>query len=269
MLVFHEGLRPGSADKLYLEYLRVCRETNDFRRLNEAVLSEGIKEVFQFIKQIAFTAKTKLRDMIRLFKNSEVFRFFAEFKFSFEYFKKGFKMAYNAYRKIVNFLPDLATELAAAGINKMVDADNQAKIRAAMSKINGWIKKHRTVLMISGVIFACLLCVIWYQMANTGDVDYDFEFGDLIKAITGKLTPIDFFMNKDGLKIIILWAIGAAGFSVSYFKRSFDLIEMGVQGVITLIRFFAEKLKFRLNRGKDNGRDLDQAEKDMKALAGA
>jgi len=266
MLVFCEGSN-YSTDKLYREYLRVCRETNDFRRLNETVLSEGIKEVFQFIKQIASVAKTKLRDMIRLFKNSEVFRFFAEFKFSFEYLKKGFQMAYSAYRKIVNFLPDLATELAAAGINKLIDTKNQAKIKAVMDKINDWIKKHKTVLMISGVIFACLLCVIWFQMANTGDVDYDFEFSDLIKAITGRLTPIDFFMNKEGLKIIILWAIGAVGFSVSYFKRSFDLIEMGVQGAITLIRFFAEKLKFRLNKGKDSDKDIDQAEKDLKALA--
>jgi len=269
MLVFVEAAEQNYNPRLYYEYLRVCRETGDFQHFKEARLSEGIREVFQFIKELAAAAKTKLRDMVCLFKNSDVFRFFAEFQFSFDHLKKGFKMAYNAYKKIVNFLPDLATDLATIGINKAIDIEKREKIKAAMEKVNAWIKKHKTALIISGVVFACLLCVIWFQMANTGDIDYDFEFRDLIRAVTGKLTPIEFFMNRDGLKIVILWAVGAAGFSVSYFKRGFDLLELGVQGAITLIRFFAERLKFRLSTGKDTSADIGKAEKDLKNLVRA
>jgi hypothetical protein len=255
--------------RLYFEYLQACRETRDFQRLAEAELSEGVKEVFSFIKELALAAKTKVRDMVRLFKDSDVFRFFAEFKFSFANLKKGFSLAYGYYRKIVNFLPDLATNLASLGITKAIDLEKREKIKAAMDRVNAWLKGHRAALAVSGVVFACLLCVIWLQMANTGDVDYDFEFRDLIFALTGKLTPIDFFMNKDGLKILILWAIGAAGFSVSYFKRSFDILELGVQGAITLVRFFAEKLKYRMEKGKDSERDLGQAEKDLRGMGRA
>lgn len=233
-------------DRLFTEYIRTCERTRDFTRLEESHLSEGMKEVFEFAKDLAKNMKVKLSSIITLLKNSEVFRFFQEFKFDWKRIVDAFNKASKAYSKIVNFLPDLATDLAQLGLGEIGKTQLGSKAKETSIVVNNWIKKHKTVLMVSGAVLAILLIVIWFNMSYIGDPDYDFDFSDVLNALLGKMTLIDFLSSREGIKSIVLLATGVLGLN------PFKYFGTGVDIAISLTRTIAHWVKVGIVKGSDS-----------------
>lgn len=240
-------------DALYREFLEACLVTDDGAKLDEAELSEGVREVFSFARQLAFSMGSKIQSVIKLLKDSEIFKFFASFKFDMAHLQKAMYLAMDSYKKIVHFLPDLATDLAEIGIHKISDTKQGQKIQAATNKINDWVKSHKAILAVSGIVLALLLIVIWVNMSTTGDPDYDFSFSDVVDAVTGKLTLVDFFNSREGIKSLILLAVGLLGFNpVRYFGN-------GINMVLAVVKTLADWKGITLLPGKDSQKEVDNA----------
>jgi hypothetical protein len=269
MLVFQES---DSFNILYREYLRVCRETDDFRHLNESRLSEGIKDIWNFIKEIAAAAKARIKDIVNLFKNRAVFQYLSFSNFSIENLKKNLKLAYQAYVRIAHAIPDLAVKLVELGLktdDPKIIAD-RAKRAAALKAVNIWIKEHKTILRISGIIFAGILILIWLQVGLTGDLNYDVDFAEFFLAVQGKLTFIDFITNHEqGLKWIILAVMGTVGLNfgplamIGKIKPFLDSKPAWL--AFAAIKALADKIKMRIGKGNDSV-SLAGAEKELKSL---
>ena len=58
-----------------------------------------------------------------------------------------------------------------------------------------------------------MLLYIWLNMAFTGDFNYDFDFADLISALSGKFSLAQLFAGQDGIRMLLLFATGMIGLS--------------------------------------------------------
>jgi hypothetical protein len=273
MLVFHEEMAGTFKAALYHEYLSVCRETNDFQRVRESRMSEGIKDIWEFIKEIAAQAKARIKDIVNLFKNKSIFQFFSFSNFNLETLKKNLKLAYQAYAKIAHAIPDLAVKMVELGL-KTDDPKvlaSREKRAAALRAVNIWIKEHKTVLRVSGIIFAGILILIWLQVGLTGDVQYDIDFAEFFQAVQGKLTFVDFITNHEqGLKWIILAVMGTVGLNfgplalIGKIKPFLDSKPAWL--AFAVIKALADKVRMKIGKGNDAA-SVNSAERDLKSLA--
>jgi len=275
MLVFHEGFAGEYSEPLYREFLNACRETDDFQKLRESHLSEGIKDIWEFIKEIGVQAKARVKDVVNLFKNKSIFRFFSLSNFNLETLKKNLKLAYQAYVKIAHALPNLAVKLVELGL-KTDDPKilaSREKRAAALKAVNAWIKEHKTILRISGIVFAGILVLIWLQVGLTGDLQYDVDFAEFFLAVQGKLTFVDFITNHEqGLKWIILAVLGTVGLNLGPLallgKIKPVLDSKPAWLAFAAIKALADKVRMKIGKGNDKA-SVGDAERDLRNLAGA
>jgi len=264
MLLFVEAEQDYSP-RLYYEYLRVCRETNDFQRLNEARLSEGIKEVWNFIKEMAQKCAFKIKDLVQAFKNAEIFKFFASFKFNFKNIVEAFKHVYKLAKDISGFVPRKTAGILLKLKNKL-PADVQEKMKNGILKVDKFLKSKGKY---GNVIFACFMIWVYLEAGLVGDVSYDFDAGDVIDAIRGKLTFAEFFLgdngdftNRDGstslaFEYLALIGLGKIGYGGILPYAQFS---NGAFLAISLLQYLAKEFGARLSKGKNTSGDIDAAQ---------
>jgi hypothetical protein len=264
MIIFQENADPD--DILYKRYLIECVKTRDFTRFREAELNEGVKDVWNLIKEMATNFALKIGDIVRAFKNKDIFKFFASFSFSFKNIAEAFKQVYNLIKEITRLIPQgTAKGLLNLG-KKALSPETQETIKNAVLKIDKFLRSKGKF---GQIIFACFLIWVFMQAGLTGDVSYDFDASDPIDAIRGKLTFAEFFLgdngdgtNKDGttslaleyLGLIILGKLGYGGI-LPYAEFS-----NGVFLAVSLIQYFAKEFRIKINKGRNSDADIDSAQ---------
>ena len=85
----------------FYRFVEVNDLTNDKVVLKEIVIPGKLKKIWGFITELKNILKVKIADLIKLFLNKLVFKFFAKIKFCMKYLfgivKKGFK----AYKEVI------------------------------------------------------------------------------------------------------------------------------------------------------------------------
>jgi hypothetical protein len=71
MIIYKSVQNP--IDALYSKYLQECIRAKDFTFFKETELDEGIKEIWNFIKELATSAALKIDDLVRTLKNKKRF----------------------------------------------------------------------------------------------------------------------------------------------------------------------------------------------------
>jgi len=247
-------------DALFLEYEAFCRSTDYGRILREDKLSEGMKEVWVFIKETVKLLKTSVKDFMTFLKDKAVFKLFSEFKWDLDYFKKVLTQAYNAWSKIAHALPDLMTSLVQKGIDLALvkmgkDPETLRKIGA---EVDAWLKRHKAILILSGIIFAGLLVLIWMNMSFTGDFVSDFDMSDIVAALTGKLTFAKFFTSPDGIKALVLLLAGVVTGGALSFPWFGPLGAAGLNLVIAAIHTIAQHTRKTFSRKNSSDADIER-----------
>jgi hypothetical protein len=264
MIIFREEL--DSDTILYRKYLSECFRTKDFTRFREIELEEGIKDVWNFIKEMAANFALKAGDLVRAFKNKDIFKFFASFSFNFKNVAEAFKQVYNLIKELTHLIPQgTAKGLLKLG-KKAIPADVQETIKNAVLRIDKFLKSKGKF---GQVIFACFLIWVWLQAGLTGDASYDFDASEPIDAIRGKLSFAEFFLgdngdgtNKDGspslaleyLGLIVLGKLGYGGI-LPYAEFS-----NGIFLAVSLIQYFAKEFRIKINKSRNSDSDLASAE---------
>jgi hypothetical protein len=202
--------------KSYLEYSEEClQEQHDYyvalhiiesgRHLTEGILdtlSSGVKAKLDFIKSLADYASIKLEDIVSLFKDSRVFRFFNAIRFNLNTLWKYIKAGFAAYTDLQKAIAEYIAQ------TKIVKWTTEA-----LHELDAFLQNHPKLRRISGFAVAGLLIYIWLNMSFTGNADYDFDFSDILRAIGGSYSLGALFGGTDGTHMLMLFATGIIGLS--------------------------------------------------------
>ena len=177
-------------------------ETNNELLLNELVVPSSLKKIWSFIKELKDIVKVKLLDLIKLFKNKIVFKFFAKIKFSmnrlFSIVKKGFK----AYKDVIKVIGEY---IASTKVGRWTEEK--------LKELDEFLANHPRTKKMAGIAVAGILIYIWLNMTFTGNADYDFDMGDMILALGGGFTLSKIFAGPEGMALLTLFATGVLGLS--------------------------------------------------------
>ena len=252
-------------DHLYKKYIYECIRTKDFTLFREADLDEGIKDVWNFIKELASSAALKIADLVRALKNKSIFTFFASLGFNPKKVVEAFKGVYDLVKKIVHFIPGSIAKVLQKGFDNLSPEYKKIIINGVQA-VNKWVKSKGKF---GNVLFACFLVWVYIQAGLTGDVSYDFDMSEPLDALRGRLTVAEFFLgdnedgtNKDGspvsaleyLGLIISGALGIGGI-LPYAQFSNAIFV-----TVSILQYLAKEVGMRINKGKNTDTDMDKAE---------
>jgi hypothetical protein len=189
----------------YDEFVLFVREHNldkDCSLINEIGIPSQLKKIWGFIKELAEKVSLKIKDLIKLFLNKVVFKFFAKIKFSFKYLFELVKKGFRIYKDVIRAIGDYVSKTK-------VGKWTEEKLKA----LDEFLKKHPKTKRIAGVAVAALLIYIWLNMTFTGDADFDFDMTDMISALAGNFDLSSLFAGPGGMALLMLFATGALGLS--------------------------------------------------------
>lgn len=118
-----------------------------------------------------------MKDLVKLFLNKVVFKFFAKIKFSMKYLFDLVKRGFKAYKQIIKAIGEYIA-------NTKVGRWTEDKLK----DLDAFLAKHPKTKRIAGLAVAGILIYIWLNMTFTGNADYDFDMGDMILALGGGFT---------------------------------------------------------------------------------
>jgi len=178
-------------------------DTKDY--LNEGILdklSGALKKKITFIQEIAKTLKMDVKELIVIFRNKKVFKFFSQIGWSLA---KLFKLVKDGFN-LIQVLTDVISQYISQ--NKILKWTTNE-----LHKLDEFLKSHPKTKKIVGIAVAGILIYIWFNMAFTGNVEYDFGMDDVLNALAGKVTLANIFGGADGIKLLMLFAAGVVGLS--------------------------------------------------------
>ena len=263
-MVIYE-FREDAIDLLYKKYIYECVRTKDFTLFKESALDEGIKEVWNFVKELATSAALKVADLVRALKNKGIFTFFAGLGFNPKKVAEAFKGVYDFVKKITHFVPGSIAKLLQKGYDTIPPEQRKILIDG-INAVDKWVRSKGKF---GNVLFACFLVWIWLQAGFTGDIAYDFDIAEPLDAMRGRLTVSKFFLGDNGngtnsngepvlaleyLGLIISDKIGIGGvLPYAQFGNAIFL-------TVSLIQYLAKEIGIRIAKGKNSDTDMDRAE---------
>jgi hypothetical protein len=186
----------------FVSFVTEHRLGEDISNLNEFVIPGKLKKIWEFIKGLAERISIKITDLVKLFLNKVVFKFFAKIKFSFKYLFALVKRGFKYYKDVINAIGDY---LSKTRVGKWTEEK--------LKELDKFLATHPKTKRIAGVAVASLLIYIWLNMTFTGDADFDFDMTDMIAALGGSFTLSTLFAGASGSALLVLFATGALGLS--------------------------------------------------------
>jgi hypothetical protein len=183
-------------------YALTLFETNT---LDEGVLSaltSGVRSKLQFIQTLASSAKANVDDVLKMFKDSRVFKFFSSIRFDLNSLWKSVKTGYAVYGQIQRAI---AEYISKSKIGQWTEE--------ALHDLDNWLQNHPKLRRVGGFAVAGLLLYIWLNMSFTGDFRYDFDFSDVLSALSGSYSLPTLFAGTDGTRLLLLFVTGIIGLS--------------------------------------------------------
>jgi hypothetical protein len=157
-----------------------------------------------FLYDLATAAKVSLMNLIKLFKNGKVVKFFSLMKWSMDKLFAMVKTGWKAWKGLQGVISEY---LANTRIGQWTKEE--------LAKLDAWLIKHPLVKKIGGPILAGLLLYLWFNMAFTGDPAFDFDMSDILMALSGGYSLVEMFAGPEGMKFLLAVVVGA-GIGLSF-----------------------------------------------------
>lgn len=183
-------------------------------RFSDLRIVRALKKVFNDLKRelknIARQFKLSYQDLIKAFKNRDVFGVLKAFGFKI-------KLAFKAINELTKFVRGGLFEV----FREIARTRTFQKIRSGAVKVDEVLNAYPVLKKMTGIAIAGLLLWIWLNMTFIGDLDYDFNFGDMADALAGKFSIAELFTSAQGLMLMTLFGTGFAfGLSVPWLGKS-------------------------------------------------
>jgi hypothetical protein len=167
------------------------------------------------IEKISRDFKMNIPDLIEAFKQREVFDLLKAFGFNFALM---FRVIGEFTKAVRGGLLEVFRLMHRHGVFR--------QIRNGTMKIDEVMKRYPKLAAATGIVIAGILFYIWLNMTFIGDLDYDFNFEDIVNALKGTFSITDLFGSPEGLMLITLFGTGTAfGLSIPWLgKTAYNLI---------------------------------------------
>jgi hypothetical protein len=166
--------------------------------LIDTLVPEKLRPVINLIKSF----KGKLSDWIKIFKNSEVFKFFESFSFNI---KKIYDAIRDGYKYVHLVLDEISKYVANSRVVKWTDKE--------LRKLDSYLQKNPKIKRLGGYVVAGILMYIWLNMTFLGDIEFDFDMSLITGALIGTYSLSDIFTSPSGIKMLGLLVTGTLGLS--------------------------------------------------------
>ena len=227
-------------ESLHKQYCKYVIDSNYGERLTEWSIGRDLKDKIDKVKEFAIEMGLKIKDLLKLFMNKYVFKFFQIIGWSFTTLFDMLKTGYKAYQ---DFQKAIAEYLAS---QKVVEWT-----RKELEKLQKFLDKHPKTKKIAGIALASLLVYIWLTMTFTGDALDDFDLSAMFQALAGNYSIVDIFGSPSGVKMLLLFATGALT-GLSFLWPGSSSVKLGIAILTTIGKYF----KIKISKGKNSDREL-------------
>jgi hypothetical protein len=183
----------------------------------------------QFFIDLARTIKTSLSDIVQLFKDRNVVRFFDKVGWSFKGIWEALKGGFRVYVTVHEVIGEYLAKTKAGRLT-----------REQLIKLDEYLQEHPRTKRLGGVAIGLMLLYLWSTMADTGDPDFDWDISEIVGGLTGKYTMAKIFSGPDGMRLLAAIAVGAAGLSFPWPSAN------AVGFIMGMVRLLAKKVGARL-----------------------
>ena len=136
-------------------------------------------------------------DIYQAFKEKSVFEILKAVGFKIE---KLFKAVLKFTNLIRQGLTKVFEEIHKLGIIQL--------LQKGVMKVDDFLNRYPLLKKVVGPALVGLLLFMWLNMTFIGDLDYDFNFDDIVGALNGNFTLVDLFISPKGLMLITLFLTG-------------------------------------------------------------
>ena len=210
-----------------ITYELYCEIINDQISLDENIMN--------YIKNLRLS-----RELVIVFRNlkSELSKIAQEFKLNYSELIKAFQHK-DAYKVLKAFGFNLVllfkgmnqlTSFIHGGLLEVFRAIHRTKaiqkLRSGALKVDEFLDQYPILKKVGGVAVAALLVYLWINMTFIGNLDYDFNFSDVVAALKGTFTITNLFLSPEGLMLVSLFGTGVIfGLSIPWLgKTLYNLI---------------------------------------------
>lgn len=176
----------------------ITEDFNDIKNLLQGALVKVFKDLKGVINIISNDLKIGINEVVKAFKERSVFNILKSFGFMIT---KMLKSLNELTKFIRNGILDIFKEMSKSRIIQ--------KLKSGAIKIDELLDRYPLLKKVTGLALAGLLLWMWLNMTFIGDLDYDFNFSDIILALTGKFTINELFFSPSGLMLITLFGMGS------------------------------------------------------------
>jgi len=186
--------------EIYCKLIDVKIDESFFSDIKDKAVEVALKifkPIKEFIQKLAEDFSVGIMQIIQAFKQKSIFEFFRAIKFNVSLIIKSFL---ELGKLIKNGLMKIFEELAKTQVIQ--------RIREGVLQIDEFLDKYPLLKKLGGLAIAGLLIYMWLNMTFIGEPDYDFNFSDILLALTGKFVLADLFLGPAGLMLIALFVTG-------------------------------------------------------------
>jgi len=151
----------------------------------------------KFFSSMAKLAQKSIVDVVNLFKNSLVVKFFGKIKWSFKKLFDLLKRGYKAYNTLLDAIGEYISE---AKVGKWTTEE--------LEYLDVWLQKHSKTKHLAGIAIGAMLIYFWFNQSFVGHPEFDFDMTYILAALTGGFSLAKLFGGKDGMKLLVAIATG-------------------------------------------------------------
>ena len=176
------------------------------------LLEEGVK-FNNFLKDWSKKGKQPLSKVRKTMMNKNTFSIAKLNDFSVDKVLDGAKKGFQAYQKVLNYVPDKVAK-------KLAKTKFGQKKEKGLKKLDDYLQKHPKLKRVMGVAAAAGVTYAWTKMTFIGDPEYDLDLSAAATAAAaGEYSMADLFSGEMGTKFLVLTAVGATtGLTAPYTK---------------------------------------------------
>ena len=187
------------------------------------------KEKWNALKDIAKQAGLKVKEAYNVLKQNPILYKILSF----------FEWGYDKLLELLKKTAKIWAEIQTAAADYISNVPGLKQALAAGKNVAGWIddflEKHPNLKAVGGVVVGGILILIWFNMAFTGDADYDFDQSTLLAALSGDYDLRDLFFSAAGKRLLMLLAVGTlAGASFPWLAAATSGTKLAVSIFYTL-----------------------------------
>lgn len=217
---------------------RTASEADGCRQARDTVSGPGF---LRFVYDLARQSMLSLKDLIVLFKDARVVKFFSKIKWDMGVLFGLLKNGYRDFKGIIEAFRDYVNE---SGIGKWTAKQLDSK---TMREIDEWLKNHPKTRRLTGIAMAGVLVYMWFNMSFMGDPMFDFDLSDVLASLSGSFNLSNMFSGVNGAKLLVLFLTGSlVGITFPWPGPA------SAKFIVSIVFTLARKLGKKMSRAKES-----------------